>query len=160
MAGAEGFEPSPSSLTVRCPTSWTTPQRALPAPAWPGSRNRDQVGSAAIGAAEGVNKIPRRYRAGRLRKIYAQQTKSFTWRLFPSSNASSDLYKRIFRSIERINNLLHPNRRKIHRCLCGEVAFRKVLVETIAFTITRARTSRLKTWEAPTSVPFCFAPPT
>src|SRR5580692_85953 len=27
LAGAEGFEPSPSSLTVRCPTSWTTPQR-------------------------------------------------------------------------------------------------------------------------------------
>src|ERR1700686_2992778 len=25
LAGAEGFEPSPSSLTVRCPTSWTTP---------------------------------------------------------------------------------------------------------------------------------------
>src|SRR6266481_945627 len=30
LAGAEGFEPSPSSLTVRCPTSWTTPQRARP----------------------------------------------------------------------------------------------------------------------------------
>src|SRR5206468_13085903 len=29
LAGAEGFEPSPSSLTVRCPTSWTTPQRAI-----------------------------------------------------------------------------------------------------------------------------------
>jgi hypothetical protein len=29
LAGAEGFEPSPSSLTVRCPTSWTTPQRGL-----------------------------------------------------------------------------------------------------------------------------------
>src|SRR5260370_40700428 len=29
LAGAEGFEPSPSSLTVRCPTSWTTPQRAV-----------------------------------------------------------------------------------------------------------------------------------
>ena len=28
LAGAEGFEPSPSSLTVRCPTGWTTPQRA------------------------------------------------------------------------------------------------------------------------------------
>src|SRR5215469_3283569 len=27
LAGAEGFEPSPSSLTVRCPTGWTTPQR-------------------------------------------------------------------------------------------------------------------------------------
>jgi hypothetical protein len=27
LAGAEGFEPSPSSLTVRCPTSWTTPQQ-------------------------------------------------------------------------------------------------------------------------------------
>ena len=26
LAGAEGFEPSPSSLTVRCPTGWTTPQ--------------------------------------------------------------------------------------------------------------------------------------
>src|SRR2546430_13445163 len=32
LAGAEGFEPSPSSLTVRCPTSWTTPQRAVFAP--------------------------------------------------------------------------------------------------------------------------------
>src|SRR5258708_13966219 len=32
LAGAEGFEPSPSSLTVRCPTSWTTPQRAIFAP--------------------------------------------------------------------------------------------------------------------------------
>src|SRR5215475_9444124 len=30
LAGAEGFEPSPSSLTVRCPTGWTTPQRARP----------------------------------------------------------------------------------------------------------------------------------
>jgi hypothetical protein len=29
LAGAEGFEPSPSSLTVRCPTGWTTPQRVL-----------------------------------------------------------------------------------------------------------------------------------
>ena len=29
LAGAEGFEPSPSSLTVRCPTSWTTPQREI-----------------------------------------------------------------------------------------------------------------------------------
>src|SRR6516162_788122 len=28
LAGAEGFEPSPSSLTVRCPTSWTTPQQS------------------------------------------------------------------------------------------------------------------------------------
>src|SRR5579863_10386182 len=27
LAGAEGFEPSPSSLTVRCPTGWTTPQQ-------------------------------------------------------------------------------------------------------------------------------------
>src|ERR1700736_275837 len=27
LAGAEGFEPSPSSLTVRCPTDWTTPQQ-------------------------------------------------------------------------------------------------------------------------------------
>jgi hypothetical protein len=27
MAGAEGFEPSPSALTVRCPTGWTTPQQ-------------------------------------------------------------------------------------------------------------------------------------
>jgi hypothetical protein len=34
LAGAEGFEPSPSSLTVRCPTSWTTPQR-LPRPRRP-----------------------------------------------------------------------------------------------------------------------------
>src|SRR5208282_1483946 len=31
LAGAEGFEPSPSSLTVRCPTGWTTPQRRLSA---------------------------------------------------------------------------------------------------------------------------------
>ena len=31
MAGAGGFEPPPSSLTVRCPTDWTTPQRvAIP----------------------------------------------------------------------------------------------------------------------------------
>ena len=28
LAGAGGFEPPPSSLTVRCPTDWTTPQRA------------------------------------------------------------------------------------------------------------------------------------
>src|SRR5215470_18712610 len=28
LAGAGGFEPPPSSLTVRCPTGWTTPQRA------------------------------------------------------------------------------------------------------------------------------------
>jgi hypothetical protein len=27
LAGAEGFEPSPSTLTVWCPTGWTTPQR-------------------------------------------------------------------------------------------------------------------------------------
>jgi hypothetical protein len=26
MAGAGGFEPPPSALTVRCPTGWTTPQ--------------------------------------------------------------------------------------------------------------------------------------
>ena len=26
MAGAVGLEPTPSSLTVRCPTNWTTPQ--------------------------------------------------------------------------------------------------------------------------------------
>src|SRR5207302_1361730 len=26
LAGAEGFEPSPSTLTVWCPTGWTTPQ--------------------------------------------------------------------------------------------------------------------------------------
>ena len=36
LAGAEGFEPSPSSLTVRCPTSWTTPQRAFFALLLPG----------------------------------------------------------------------------------------------------------------------------
>src|SRR5579859_7408727 len=29
LAGAEGFEPSPSTLTVWCPTGWTTPQRSL-----------------------------------------------------------------------------------------------------------------------------------
>ena len=29
LAGAEGLEPSPSALTVRCPTDWTTPQRAV-----------------------------------------------------------------------------------------------------------------------------------
>ena len=28
LAGAVGLEPTPSSLTVRCPTNWTTPQRA------------------------------------------------------------------------------------------------------------------------------------
>ena len=27
LAGAGGFEPPPSSLTVRCPTDWTTPQQ-------------------------------------------------------------------------------------------------------------------------------------
>jgi hypothetical protein len=27
LAGAEGFEPSPSTLTVWCPTGWTTPQQ-------------------------------------------------------------------------------------------------------------------------------------
>ena len=27
LAGAVGLEPTPSSLTVRCPTDWTTPQR-------------------------------------------------------------------------------------------------------------------------------------
>ena len=26
LAGAVGFEPTPSALTVRCPTGWTTPQ--------------------------------------------------------------------------------------------------------------------------------------
>ena len=26
LAGAVGLEPTPSSLTVRCPTNWTTPQ--------------------------------------------------------------------------------------------------------------------------------------
>src|SRR5260370_41447490 len=35
LAGAEGFEPSPSSLTVRCPTSWTTAQRRAAEPRWP-----------------------------------------------------------------------------------------------------------------------------
>ena len=29
MAGAVGLEPTPSSLTVRCPTNWTTPQPFL-----------------------------------------------------------------------------------------------------------------------------------
>src|SRR3989442_14034817 len=32
LAGAGGFEPPPSSLTVRCPTGWTTPQRRLSTP--------------------------------------------------------------------------------------------------------------------------------
>ena len=45
MAGAEGFEPSPSTLTVWCPTSWTTPQQG------------DGVGSAVKGAAEGIGTI-------------------------------------------------------------------------------------------------------
>src|ERR1700720_4731181 len=27
LAGAVGLEPTPSSLTVRCPTNWTTPQQ-------------------------------------------------------------------------------------------------------------------------------------
>jgi hypothetical protein len=37
LAGAVGFEPTPSSLTVRCPTNWTTPQRELQAvhPSYP-----------------------------------------------------------------------------------------------------------------------------
>ncbi len=48
--------------------------------------------------------------------------------------------------------------RFIDACV-GEVAFRNVLVETIAFTMTRARTSRLKTWEALTSVPLLFCSP-
>ena len=50
LAGAEGFEPSPSSLTVRCPTSWTTPQRrratarktSQGSEALPHKRNSDQ----------------------------------------------------------------------------------------------------------------------
>jgi hypothetical protein len=29
LAGAVGLEPTPSSLTVRCPTNWTTPQPFL-----------------------------------------------------------------------------------------------------------------------------------
>ena len=29
LAGAVGLEPTPSSLTVRCPTNWTTPQPSL-----------------------------------------------------------------------------------------------------------------------------------
>src|SRR5713226_1665554 len=37
LAGAEGFEPSPSSLTVRCPTSWTTPQRTVFVPGLAGN---------------------------------------------------------------------------------------------------------------------------
>src|ERR1700687_4984167 len=36
LAGAEGFGPSPSSLTVRCPTSWTTPRRTVFAAGLPG----------------------------------------------------------------------------------------------------------------------------
>src|SRR5271169_4695509 len=28
LAGAVGLEPTPSSLTVRCPTNWTTPQQS------------------------------------------------------------------------------------------------------------------------------------
>jgi hypothetical protein len=71
------------------------------------------------------------------------------------------LSRRIFRTIRRMERICctQMGRRFIDACV-GEVAFRNVLVETIAFTMTRARTSRLKTWEAPTSVPFCFAPPT
>jgi hypothetical protein len=47
LAGAEGFEPSPSSLTVRCPTSWTTPQRReASAPGGP-----EQLNFAAVEAA-------------------------------------------------------------------------------------------------------------
>src|SRR5882672_7561016 len=90
LAGAEGFEPSPSSLTVRCPTSWTTPQRALPPRRGRGRASADWIGSAATSAAEGVYKIPRQYHAGRLRKIYAQQTKNLTCvpAFFTPSNAS------------------------------------------------------------------------
>ena len=29
LAGAVGLEPTPSSLTVRCPTNWTTPQTVV-----------------------------------------------------------------------------------------------------------------------------------
>jgi hypothetical protein len=55
MAGAEGFEPSPSTLTVWCPTSWTTPQLCLAAKA----AASNGVGSAVEGAAEGSLKITR-----------------------------------------------------------------------------------------------------
>src|SRR5260221_14049088 len=57
LAGAEGFEPSPSTLTVWCPTGWTTPQRRSPAPTASGF---PESGWAPLqnGAAEGSSKIP------------------------------------------------------------------------------------------------------
>src|SRR5260370_36829591 len=56
LAGAEGFEPSPSSLTVRCPTSWTTPQRRAADPGW---RARQERRLRPKRTAEGACKIPR-----------------------------------------------------------------------------------------------------
>src|SRR5256885_16562943 len=55
LAGAEGFEPSPSTLTVWCPTGWTTPQQHFPST----YRRTNRVGSAAQDAAKGFSKIPR-----------------------------------------------------------------------------------------------------
>src|SRR5579862_8398775 len=43
LAGAVGLEPTPSSLTVRCPTNWTTPQpdhSILTALIWEPKRSR------------------------------------------------------------------------------------------------------------------------
>src|SRR5260370_8615559 len=56
LAGAEGFEPSPSSLTVRRPTSWTTPQRRAADPGW---RARQESRLRRKKTAEGTSKIPR-----------------------------------------------------------------------------------------------------
>ena len=55
LAGAEVLEPSPSTLTVWCPTGWTTPQRYL----WPTNGRTNEVGSAASGSAKGFSKIAR-----------------------------------------------------------------------------------------------------
>src|SRR5258706_16152851 len=56
MAGAEGFEPSPDTLTVRCPTSWTTPQRGI-AGNEPGRAKRSSLRRKA--EAKYLSKIPR-----------------------------------------------------------------------------------------------------
>ncbi len=55
LAGAEGFEPSPSSLTVRCPTDWTTPQQLH-------QRLLEEESSALFGGYGTQDSIPRHMR--------------------------------------------------------------------------------------------------
>jgi hypothetical protein len=165
LAGAEGFEPSPSTLTVWCPTGWTTPQQLRRPLCSRTEQDRGgrakQVGSAAGGCDEGSsydNTTERRDNAPRQRRSRAAAGRMSLGRVATVRTETARCLR--FGQLRNWNEAQlgkKTARAKISNKSCfsfdmtlqardkrlgRRVAFPNVLLETIASNTTRVCTSR------------------